>query len=192
MKKAWTLAFLVFVLALAACGGGESEEHKVAETVEAWAATEPADCKALATQSYVEQTQMIEGIDAVSNCEYEAEETDPQSQSAEVQGVEIEGSRATAEVAFTGGAYDGQTLSIGLVEKKGRWKLDEIKRFTRFDREKLVKAFRETMLEGASGAFEPPLAACVAKQFGELPRADFEEVVLGRSPLPIELATEHC
>jgi hypothetical protein len=192
--KKLSLVLFWLVLALAACGGGESKEDKVAQVVETWAAaTDPANCKKLATQSYVEQTQMIEGTDALSNCEFEvAEDPRQQSSTAEVESVEIEGTEATADVAFTGGAYDGQTLSIDLVERNGSWKLDEITGFARFEREKLVRAFQKVMLEGVSGALEPSLAACVAEQFGERSRPEFEAIVLGRSPLPIELATENC
>jgi hypothetical protein len=192
VTKGW-LPVLLATLGLAACGGGESETEAIAETIEASAISKaPADCEALATQAYQEQAQMLEGFAAVTNCEYDAKEPENDPESVEVGEIEIEGPRATAEVTYLGGAFDGQTLAVGLIETGDSWKLSEIIRFTRFDRPKLVAAFQKWTLEYGLGRFPKSLASCVGKRLGERSRPDLEEVILGGSPLPIELAAQSC
>lgn len=192
MKKVW-LPVLLATLALVACGGGEGETEAIVETIETSATSKvPADCKALATQAYQEQVQMVEGFAAVTNCEYDAKEPGNDPESVEVGEVEIEGPRATAEVTYLGGTFNGQTLAVGLVEKGGRWKLNEIIRFTQFDRPKLIAAFQKWTLEYGLGSFSRSLASCIGKRLGTRSRSDLEEVILGGSPLPIELAGQSC
>jgi hypothetical protein len=192
VKKIW-LSVLLVTLGLAACGGGEDETEAVVETIEASATSKaPQDCKALATQAYQEQAQMLEGFAAVTNCEYDAKEPGNDPESVEVREVEIEGPRATAEVTYLGGAFNGQTLAVGLIEKGGRWKLNEIVRFTQFDRPKLIAAFQKWTLEYGLGSFSRSLSSCIGKRLDKRSRPDLEEVILGGSPLPIELAGQSC
>lgn len=135
---------------------------------------------------------MLEGFAAVTNCEYDAKEPGNDPESVEVGEVEIEGSRATAEITYLGGTFNGQTLAVGLVEKAGRWELNEITRFIQFDRPKLIAAFQRWTLEYGLGRFPRPLASCIGKRLGERSRPDLEKVILGGSPLPIELAAQSC
>jgi len=186
------LVALVIAGAVAACGGGGSEEDEVVEAVEASATSRnPEDCVRLATQSFLEQTQVLEGADAVAACERDAEEADFLPDSVEVSAVEVHGSKATANAAFNGGPFDGQTLAVALVEAGGTWKMDEIVGFAEFHRAALLKAMGKG-LEKGQGAFDPEVAACLGEEFEELSRGELEEILIGGSLVPLEELVEGC
>ncbi|HEX6154087.1 MAG TPA: hypothetical protein VFZ19_11255, partial [Solirubrobacterales bacterium] len=186
------LALLALVFGLAACGGGESDEDKVVDVIEtSVTSTDPADCKELATQSFLEQTEFEQGADAVESCEESAEDTENDPESVDVSKVEVDGSAATADVAFTGGSFDGQTLSVALVEEDGDWKMDEITGFAEFDQEKLADSFEEGLQSG-DDALDPQLATCFAEVVREAPKAQAEEIVIGGSPEPLVEILEGC
>jgi ABC-type glycerol-3-phosphate transport system substrate-binding protein len=186
------LALLALVFGLAACGSSESDEDKVVEVIEtSVTSTDPADCKELATQTFLEQTELEQGSAAVKSCEEDAEETEGDPDSVEVSAVEIDGSAATADVAFAGGSFDGQTLSVALVEEDGDWKLDEVTGFAKLDQEKLADTFEEELQSGED-ALDPQLATCFAEVIRELPKAEAEEVVIGGSSEPVVEIIEGC
>lgn len=186
------LALLALVFGLAACGSSESDEDKVVEVIEtSVTSAEPADCKELATQAFLEQTELEQGSAAVESCEESAEDTENDPESVEVTEVEVDGSAATADVAFTGGSFDGQTLSVALVEEDGDWKMDEITGFAEFDQEKLADTFEEALQSGED-ALDPQLATCFAEVIRDVPKAEAEEIVIGGSPDPVVEIIEGC
>lgn len=189
----FALLTLVLSLSLAACGGGgESDEDKIVETIETSAtSTDPADCKELATQNFMEQTESEKGSKAVKSCEEETEDTEGDPESVEVSNVAINGSKATADAAFSGGNFDGQTLGVALVEEDSDWKLDEVAGFTEFDQEKLVANF-EKLFESGEEPLEPQVTTCMGEVFRELSKPEFEELLFGGSQQPIVEIAEGC
>jgi hypothetical protein len=184
---------LALPLVLAACGGSSGDdESAVIERIEAAvASTNPADCERYATQAFLEQSQFEKGAAAVKGCEEDAADTEDDPDSTKVTNVQITGSKATADVAFEGGTFDGQTISIGLVEEDGDWKLDEIARFVKLDRERFVKAFEAGVTSGGE-RLPRALASCMGEVLRELPRPELEEVVIGGDPQPIVEIVEGC
>ncbi len=138
------VCFLVFsALVVVACGGSDSEDGQIEEAIEISATTtDPADCTKFETQQFMEQTAQESGKAAVTKCEEEAE-AEEGAESVSVSSVEVDGSNATAEAALTGGALSGQTLEVGLVKNGDQWQLDEVVKFTEFDRAKLVEFVEE-------------------------------------------------
>lgn len=195
MKKIYLPLFLlVCAFGLIACGGGgDSDEDKVAEVIETSATSEdPADCEALATQAFMEQTEARKGTVAVEHCEENNEDDEDAPDSVEVSNIEIDGSRATAEAEFIGGdSITGQTLSLALVEEDGDWKLDEITGFAEFDQEALAELFEEAVLEEAGGRLQP-IARCIGDGIRELSRLEAEELVIGGSERPLTEVIEPC
>lgn len=186
------LALLALVFGLAACGGSESDEDKVVDVIEtSVTSTDPADCKELATQAFLEQTELEQGAAAVKSCEESTKETAGDPDSVEVSEVEVDGSSATANVAFTGGDFDAQTLSVALVEEDGDWKMDEITGFVKFDQKKLADALEER-LESGEDQLEPLLVACIGAVVRQAPKEQAEEIVIGGSPEPIVEIVEGC
>ena len=67
----WLL--IVSALAFAACGSSDNDESQIEDAVVTSAtSTDPAVCKKLATQQFMEQTTQSEGSKAVKACEEEA------------------------------------------------------------------------------------------------------------------------
>jgi hypothetical protein len=186
------LALLALALGLVACGGGDSDEDKIVEVIETSATSaDPADCETLSTQAFLEQTELEEGKAAVESCEESAEETADDPDSVEVAEVEVDGSDATADVTFTGGNFDGQTLSVALVEEDGDWKLDEITGFAEFDQARLAASLEEALQSGEE-PLDRALAECFAATVREAPEAQAEDLVIGGSPQPIVEIIEGC
>lgn len=186
------LVLLALALGLVACGSSESDEDKIVEVIETSAVSDdPADCEALATQAFLEQTQFSEGKEAVESCEESAKETEDNPDSVEVSEVEIDGSDATAEAAFVGGNFDGQTFTVALVEEDGDWKLDEITGFADFDQEALATSLEEGLQNGED-AVDAELAECFGETVRESPKAQAEDLIVGGSPQPLVEIVEGC
>ncbi len=179
----------VAALALSACGSSESDEDQIASAIETSAtSTDAADCTALNTIAFLEQTELgAEGQEAVKSCEEEAKDPTGNPDSVTVAEVEVDGSNATAEATFVGGNLDGQTLAIGLIEEDGEWKLDQLESFVEFDRAKLLNGLEEA-ITGPEGLEEP--AACVLEELKEFSDEEVEEVVL--SPESFLAVIEGC
>jgi hypothetical protein len=185
------LALLALAFGLAACGDSESDEDKVVDVIETSVnSSDPADCKELATQAFLEQTELEQGSAAVKSCEESAKDTSDDPESVEVSKVEVDGSAATADVAFAGGNFDGQTLSVALIEEDGDWKMNEITGFAKFDQEGLAVSFEEAFER--DNDVDPQLATCFAEVIRELPKAQAEEIVIGGNSEPIVEIVEGC
>lgn len=186
------LALLALALGLAACGGSdESDEDKIVDVIEtSVTSTDPADCEKFATQAFLEQTELSEGKEALESCEESAKDTEDDPDSVDVTEVEVDGSSATADAAFVGGSFDGQALTVALVEEDGDWKLDEITGFSKLDKDQLATSFEEAF-EGEED-FDPQVAACFGEVLRELPDPQVEEVVIGGSVDPVVEIVEGC
>jgi hypothetical protein len=178
---------------IAACGSsGESDEDKITSVIETSAtSTDPADCKALETQNFMEQSEHSEGQEAVEKCEEDAEEGIGNPEEVEVSEVEVEGEGASANAAFIGGTADGQTLEASLVEEEGDWKLDEVTGFADFNREKL-EAGLLTSLEAAGSELSSEQAGCIGEGIEELEDEEVEELILSLEfpPAFVEIVEE--
>jgi hypothetical protein len=184
---------LALALGLAACGGGgESDEDKIASTIEnAATSTDPAVCGETQTLNFMEQTTSASGKEAEKACEKETEEEgDNDPDSVEVSKVEADGGKATADAAFNGGTFDGQTLEIALVEEDGDWKLDELTGFAKFNAEGLVNAFAEQIEKEPS--IEPETASCLVEGIEELPDSELESVVIENNTQVFGELAESC
>lgn len=175
--------------ALAACGSSESDEDKVVDVIEtSVTSTDPADCEALSTLAFMEQSTSSTGKDAVKACEEDAEDTSNDAEDVTVSEVEVDGSDATANVALVGGSLDGQTVTVALVEEDGDWKMDRITGFTKFDKESLVNGFEENFEESE---VEAPLAGCIVELLDESSNEELEELIVsGGEEGFVELAEE--
>lgn len=168
---------LIFVFGLAACGGGgESDEDKIAGTIETAATgTDPAVCGETQTLKFMEQTAGGGG-DAEKECEKEAEEGTNQPDSVTVSQIKVSGESATANAEFKGGTFNDQTLELSLVEEGGEWKLDEFTGFAKFDPAPFVQALTEQIENEPE--LEPETAACVIEGIEELSNSELEGAIV--------------
>jgi ABC-type glycerol-3-phosphate transport system substrate-binding protein len=195
LKRRFALAFLLVfsALALVACGSSSNgDESQIEEAIETSAtSTDPADCTKLETQQFMEQTAQESGKAAVTKCEEEAE-AEKGAESVSVSGVEVSGSSATAEAALTGGALDGQTVEVELVKNGDQWQLNEVVKFTKFDRAKLVEFVEEEFTPSSANGISPKLASCFVEAFQEGSQAEIEELILSNSSEAFEELAESC
>lgn len=178
-------------LVFAACGSSSDEEGEVEAAIETSATTtDPADCKKVNTQQFMEQVTRESGEAAVEECEEEAK-NDEGSDSVGVSGVEIDGSGATAEAALSGGNLDGQTLEVALVKDGDQWRMDEVVEFTEFDRATLVESLEDQFSE-SSDEIDARLAACFVDAFEQGSQEEVEELLF-KGPLDaLEELFEGC
>lgn len=193
LKRRLVLACLLVVsaFALAACGSGSNDESQIEETIETSAtSTDPANCKKLSTQQFMEQTTQSEGSEAVKTCEKEAS-NDEGAKSVTVSNVEVEGSKATADTALTGGGFDGQEVEVALVKEGDQWKLDEITGFAKFDEQKVLETLEKGFAKPSSEV-NKSLASCIVESFEEAPQAEFEEALISGSTEGFEEIAGGC
>lgn len=138
----------------------------------------------------MEQTAQESGKAAVKKCEEEAE-AEEGAESVSVSNVEVSDSSATAEAALTGGALNGQTLEVELVKGGEQWQLNEVVKFTEFDRAKLVEYVKEQFSPSANGP-SPKLAGCFVEAFQEGSQAEIEELLWSGSGKGFEELAEAC
>ncbi len=183
---------IVSALFLVACGGsGNSDESEIEAAIETSATTgDPSNCTKLETANFVEQSTSESGKAAIKTCEEEAKkEPESKAESVEVTEVEVEGSKATANAAISGGSLDNQTVSIALVEAGG-WKLDELTGFVKLDQGALARVF-EAQLE-KSGELNSEQTSCIVEGIEEMPKGEIEEVILNGNSAAIEELAESC
>jgi ABC-type glycerol-3-phosphate transport system substrate-binding protein len=185
-------ALLALSLGLAACGGGgESDEDKIVSTIETSAtSTDPAVCGETQTQKFMEQTSGGSGDEAEKECEEETKNGESNPDSVAVSKVKVDGDKATANVKFNGGNFDGQTAEVALVEADGDWKLDELTGFANFDPTLLVQQLAEQL--EAEPEIEPQVASCIIEGLEEAPADELEGMVVENNTQPVVELAESC
>jgi len=178
-------------LVIAACGSGGNEESKVEEAIETAATTtNPADCAKSQTQKFMEQTSSESGKASLKGCEEEAEKEE-NAESVEISNVEVDGSNATAEVVLVGGkSLEGQALEVALIKDGDQWKLNEVVKFTKFDRTKLIESFEREIEK--SGEASSKFAACFIEAFKQANQAEVEELLFSGSGKGFEEIAKEC
>lgn len=183
---------LLSSLALVACGES-ADESEIKDAIEVSATgDDPANCTDLVTPRFLEQTTQETGFDALNTCEEEASDGRG-AESVNVSNVEIDSlnPRATADVALTGGGFDGQEVEVALEKQNGQWKLDEITGFAEFDEAKAIESLEKGFAEPSSEVSKG-LATCIVESFEEAPQPKFEEVLLSATTDEFEELTEDC
>jgi hypothetical protein len=164
----------------------------VIKTIEiAATSTNPADCKKYTTQSFLEQTELEKGAAAVKECEEDAGDNEGDPKSVKVTKVEIDGSNATADASFVGGTFEGQTLSLGLVEEGGIWKMDEIDGFAKLDQDRYAESFEKGVTSGEDRV-PTSVASCIGRVFRNLSQSELEDVVFSKDPQRLLELAERC
>jgi hypothetical protein len=187
------LALLVLTaLTITACGGGSSDEDKIAEAIETTATTaDPGNCTEFETQRFNEQNSQEKGKAATKACEEEAEAGEEKAESAKVSNVSVNDEKATAEVEFKGGSLALQSLEVALVQEDGDWKLDQIEGFANYDGKALGEAFETEFEENPEGLTKKQ-AACIAEKVAASSQVEAEELFFSGSSEPIVQLAESC
>lgn len=121
-------------------------ERKVERAIETVATSaNPAYCRELTTDRYLEQVTGEKPPFADDVCESEAR--DRPAGSVEIDDVEIDDDRATARVTYAGGSLDGSRTLVGLAKEGGDWKMDRLLAIPELNRAKFRAAFRRGFLQ---------------------------------------------
>jgi hypothetical protein len=185
---------LFSALSLAACGGGGSdsgdEEAVEAAIVRSATTADPANCTEVETQAFVEQSSVEKGAKALKECEAEAKDASNNAKTVKVTKVKIDGDEATADAAITGGGFDGQVISIALVEEDGAWKLDQLTGFAKLDTARLAELFKEKLEE--TPELTPEQTSCIVAGLKGASKEQAEELIFSGSSQPLVEFAEGC
>lgn len=185
---------LLSALALAACGGGGSDsgDEEAIETaiVSSATTTDPAKCTEFETLAFAEQGSDESGAAAIAECEEDAKDPSSKAKAVKVTKIKIDGSEATADGAITGGGFDGQVISIALVEEDGSWKLDQLTGFSRLDIARLAEVMGQKLEE--LGELTPRQTSCIVEEVEAATPAQAEELMLSGSSEPFVELAEGC
>jgi hypothetical protein len=198
MIRSGTLAVFIFVsvLVLSACGGTTTDRVTSArQEIEkvlhmANTGTDPSVvCKRIATQRYDEQLTQTEGFAAVAECERQVASSS--GASAAASRIEVDGRRATVDLAVEGGPYDGQTLRMELLQLDGQWKFNEITEFIGLHRLRLLKTI---FVSFPKEAHQLPHAVvrCVLEELAKSSQETIERILLSGSLEPWRSLVGRC
>jgi hypothetical protein len=195
LKKRYLLLpclLVVSAFALAACGSssGSSDEGQIEAAIQTATKPEPVDCTKFETQDFVEQSSDETGKAAVEACEKEAEKPTNTAESVTSSNIAVNGSKATADAAFVGSGFDGQTLTVALVKEGGQWKLDKVTGFAKLDKAALEKTFEKEF--EASGELDKTQIGCIVDGVGKASQPEIEELLLGGSSQAFVALIEGC
>jgi hypothetical protein len=196
------LAIAAFLLAfgLLGCGGngdhgsGGAGEQAVRSTIESSAfSDDPASCRRLYTQEYLERMAAgAEGEAALRACEgLVSEGNQVQPREVEISDVRAGGAKASADVGFTGGTLDGQTITFALVEAQGDWRIDRMVKFVEFDRDRLLEGLKRQTTE-ATTARDRQLQSCMLERFEELDDLELQSLALNANPQGVYRIAAEC
>jgi hypothetical protein len=150
------------------------DSAQISRAVEAAAtSTDPSYCRESVTAGYLQQTTGAKAPYADQVCESEAGMGG--ADSVDVSDIAIDGSHATARVAYEGGSLDGARLAVRLVKEGKDWRLDELVAFEEFDRAKFDRSYRRDLVQ-----FGAPRRAveCALARVGAYSDRDLQQVVL--------------
>jgi hypothetical protein len=160
-------AVAALTLLVAACGDSglsSDDQDQITQAIEfSTTSGDPKACTEAQTQSFTEQTTGQTGEAAVKQCEQDAKP--PTADSVEVSNFDGDSDSATADVAFKGEFFDGQTVETTLVKEGDQWKLDKAVGFKDFNRDAFLTAFPQSL---ASTGAPPEAIDCVRKNLQDL------------------------
>jgi len=192
-----TLALLVPVLLLAACGSESDEKDPQAEAairkeIRGELTHElPAVCPAMETTARDDLVRRYLPR-ALRYCEGgDVEEI--YVRSMRITDLAVDGETATADVAPLGGRFDRQTVTVSLSENaKGEWRLDGVVSFKEFDPVLQVVSFKDGLTGVSWTTPERVFGNCVVNRLKDEPAPDLEALVFDPVSSPFDSAVAEC
>lgn len=175
---------LLVVLVFVSCGSGEDvtgREQSLEEMITASVGeTDPESCLKFSTLHFHESTSGLEGEAAIAACEEAA--LDPlveQPTKIDVSRIDIDDDSATALLAVTGSAFDGQKMRYAFVEREGRWKFNEFLGFVDLDSAHLVLELGRDGMRKAESRQEAENVACWLGRMEQMSDKVLEDLLFG-------------
>ena len=173
------------------CGSsGSDDERQVVEVVkEALTTRDPAWCRELVTQRFLDQLESAEGDAARRECERDTAIYET-PRSVAVSRIEVRGDSARVRAAIHGGDDDGATWGLALVRRNSDWRVDRItaaelafERFLRATRRYLVRP---------PGGYTERQADCVVGAMRNRGEADLERAIVAGNDRTLNAPITHC
>ena len=184
------LLFLALAFFVSRLISPRSDALEIEEAIETVATTsDPTVCEELMTPNYLEQVSGVPAPFSDEVCEQTISFSEP-ADSVDVTDIEVDGEEASALVSYVGGAFDGSSLMVGLVDDDD-WKLDRRLRFQSLDRPAFEKALREQLVE-PEFAFSAKGADCIVRRLGALPDRALEQRLLSATSQTLDRAGVAC
>ena len=195
------LLLIVAAFALVGCGGGDDtdtaasggsdDDAQITQVITtATTTTSRANCMNLMTTRFVNQNSAKTGAAAIQDCATnDPGETD--ADSVDVSNIQVDGDKATANVAITGSVYDGQTLGVSLVKEDDQWKLDHVDSFVQYDAGALADAFAKS-LGGPNGDLTPTQIKCITTVVRTAPPQTVQTALLSGDQAQIQALFTDC
>jgi hypothetical protein len=108
-----------------------------------------------------------------------------------VSKVQVAGNTAHAQAAFEGGNLDGQVVEMQAVKQAGRWKVDHIDSFVKFDRRRFLGAAHASFARPSQG-LPPDAANCMVGRLDKLSDSEIQQVFLNADPARLATVFGHC
>ena len=170
------------VVAASGGGGGNKAEDQVAGVIEtSFTTTDPAECRKLYTQRFLERQFGGTGQDAVKACADDTRFTGDDPNSVDVTDVRVSGDSATSKTAVNGGIFDGQTLVFSSRREDDQWKIDRLTDIKDFDLERFANAFATTS-PNFRNPLTPKQADCAKKGLVAESPASVKAGILANNP----------
>ena len=185
------VVLIAVVFPLAGCGGGSSsDEDQITDVISTTSTTTSKEnCTKLETPAFVEQNFGKTGAAAIKDCStLQPGESD--ADSVDVSNVQVNGDKATADVAVHGSVSDGQEVSVSLIKEGDQWKMDRIDSFVKFDQQALADSLVSSLK--AQGGFNQQQLTCVAKTATSLPPDALQQAILSGHPEQLGALFKNC
>lgn len=183
-------AVLTPALALG-CGSSEpDDETDVVEVVrEALTTPDPAWCRELVTQRFLDQLESAEGAAARRECERDTAIYET-PRSVAITTIEVRDDTARVRAAVHGGDDDGATWGLALVRSDSDWRIDRITD-AEFDFERFLRATRRYLVRPPGGYTERE-ADCVLRAMRKRGEADLERAIVAGDDRTLDAPHVRC
>ena len=180
---------LMGVLAGGCGSSGSDDERDVVEVVEeALTTRDPAWCRELVTQRFLDQLY-TEGDAARRECEQLTAIYDT-PRSVAVSRIEVRGDSARVRAAVHGGDDDGATWGLALVRGNSGWRVDRVTA-AELDFERHLRAKRRFFLRPPGGYTERQ-ADCIVRTMRSRGEADLERAIVAGDDRTLNAPIARC
>ena len=173
------------------CGSsGSDEDREVVDVVEEMLTTrDPAWCRELVTQRFLDQLESAEGAAARRECERDTAIYET-PRSVAVSRVEVRGDSARVRAAIHGGDDDGATWGLALVRRSSDWRVDRIIA-AELDFERFLRATRRYLVRPPGGYTERQ-ADCIIRVMRDRGEADLERAIVAGNDKTLNEPIARC
>jgi len=156
---------------------------------EALTTSDPAWCRELVTQRFLDQLESSEGVAARRECERDTAIYET-PRSVTVSMIEVRGDTARVRAAIEGGDDDGATWGLALVRRNSDWRIDRITA-AELDFARFVRATRRYLVRPPGGYTERQ-ADCIVRAIRNRGEAELERAIVAGDDRTLNAPYARC